>query len=209
MEVLNHAARTHMDVVKHRFMRLLQRLKQPLRSLSLCALAALLVGGITLTASAQTPEYQLKAVFLFNFTQFVEWPSAAFSSPNSPIVIGVLGADPFGSYLDETVRGETVNGRPLIVQRYTKIEEVDTCHVLFVSRSETARVQHILARLRGRSILSVSDIDGFATQGGVIRFLTVSNKVRLRINLEAARLANLTISSKLLRPADIVGAGEG
>lgn len=198
-----------MDAVKHRFMQRAQRLKRSLCGAALWAVATLLVGGAAITASAQTPEYQLKAVFLFNFTQFVEWPPEAFSDSNSPIVIGILGADPFGSYLDETVRGETVNGRPLVVQRYTKIEEMDTCHVLFVSRSETARVEHILDRLRGRSILSVSEIDSFASQGGVIRFLTVSNKVRLRINLEAARLANLTISSKLLRPAEIVGAGEG
>lgn len=153
-------------------------------------------------------EYQLKAVFLFNFTQFIEWPPESFADANSPLVIGVLGADPFGDYLDETVRGERVNGRPLTVQRYARVDEVKTCHVLFVSRSETEHVAQILSNLKGRSILTVSDVDGFTRQGGIIRFATESNKIRLKISLDAAQEAKLTISSKLLRPAEIVARGE-
>src|SRR5689334_16419660 len=102
--------------------------------------AGLFQTDVTWSAEAAvTPEYQLKAVFLFNFTQFVEWPPQAFADANSPLVIGVLGDDPFGAYLDETVRGETVNGRPLTVQRYASVEEASKCHVLFISHSEAAR----------------------------------------------------------------------
>jgi len=153
-------------------------------------------------------EYQLKAVFLFNFTQFVDWPPEAFPDSSSPVVIGVLGKDPFGDYLDETVRGETVNGRPLTVQRYSRVDEIKTCHVLFVSDSEADRMAQILASLKGRSILTVGDADNFIRLGGVIGFATVANKVRLKISLDSAQAARLTISSKLLRPAEVVARGQ-
>jgi hypothetical protein len=178
-------------------------------------LAACLVVGASASAPADTfaqssasPEYQLKAVFLFNFAQFVEWPATAFPGPDTPLVIGVLGKDPFGSYLDETVRGETVNGRPLVVRRYRGVEEIGACHILFVSRQEEGRLQGVLDSLRGRSILTVSDAERFSTRGGMIRFITDHNRIRLRINLEAAQAAHLTLSSKLLRPAQIVSRGK-
>lgn len=153
-------------------------------------------------------EYQIKAVFLFNFAQFVDWPAQAFPEAQTPLVIGVLGEDHFGSYLDETVRGEEVKKRTLVVQHYRQLDEIKSCHILFISRSEAARLPQILAELKGRSVLTVSDTEGFAGRGGMIRFVTEKNKIRLRINLEAAKAANLTISSKLLRPAEIVSTGK-
>jgi hypothetical protein len=152
--------------------------------------------------TATSPEYQIKAVFLFNFAQFVDWPPKAFADAQTPLVIGILGEDLFGSYLDETVRGEKVNNRPLVVQRFRRIGEIKACHVLFISRSENARLEEILASLKGRSILTVGDNDDFALRGGMIRFVTEKNKIRMRINLEAVKAANLTISSKLLRLAE-------
>ena len=165
--------------------------------------------GPSLTAqAAPSAEYQLKAVFLFNFAQFVEWPTEAFPQEHTPLIIGVLGEDPFGAYLDETVRGEKVNDRPLAVQRYRRVDEIKTCHILFISRSEGDRLEPIFASLRGRNTLTVGDAVGFAQRGGMIRFVTEKNKIRLRINLEAAKAAHLTISSKLLRPAEIVAPGK-
>lgn len=170
--------------------------------------ALLLSGGLGLSAEPAAPrEYQIKAVFLFNFAQFVEWPPQAFPDAQTPLVIGVLGRDPFGAYLDETVRGETVNNRSLVVQRYGRVEDINTCHILFISRSEGDRLEQILARLRGRSILTVADAEGVAVPGVMIRLVTVENKIRLRINLEVAQAADLRISSKLLRPAEIVTSG--
>lgn len=170
------------------------------------ALAALLALAAAVPGRAQGPptEYEVKAVFLFNFSQFVDWPAAAFADGSSPLVIGVLGHDPFGATLDEIVRGETVNGRPLAVRRYQSLEQLDTCHILFIDRSQEAQLGAILPVLKGRSILTVSDFDGFARRGGMIRFITVGNRIRLRVNLAAAQEAKLTISSKLLRPAQIV-----
>ena len=177
-------------------------------ALWLAAGAATAVPTDTLAQSSPDPEYQLKAVFLFNFAQFVEWPASAFPGPATPLVIGVLGEDPFGPYLDETVRGEKVNDRPLVVRRYRSVEEITTCHILFISRREERRLKGILDSLRGRSVLTVSDANRFATHGGMIRFVTDHHRIRFRINLEAAKAANLTLSSKLLRPAQIVPVGQ-
>ncbi len=171
--------------------------------------AMLLVVGLAVSVQAAlSREYQVKAVFLFNFAQFVEWPSPAFPEAQTPLVIGVLGDDPFGAYLDETVRGETVNHRPLVVRRFRSVEEIDTCHVLFISRSEADRLGETIASLKGRNILTVGDTEGFSRRGVMIRFVTVDNKIRLRINLDAAKAAQLTISSKLLRPAELVTTGQ-
>lgn len=168
--------------------------------LLLCGLAA------PPARAASSTEYQLKAVFLFNFAQFVEWPARAFPEADSPLVIGVLGDDPFGAALDQTVRGEVVNRRPLVVQRYRRVEEALGSHILFISHSESARLDQILASLRGRNILTVGESDAFALRGGMIRFLTANNKLRLRINMTAVQAGELTISSKLLRPSEIVSS---
>lgn len=156
-------------------------------------------------AEAATPEeFQVKAIFLYNFVQFVDWPPGSFATPESPIVIGVLGQDPFGGFLDELVRGERVKGRPLVVERYRWPGEIDECHVLFISGSEGSRIEQIAAALRGRPILTVGDWESFARHGGMIHFVLENKRVRLRINLDAARAVGLTISSKLLRSAESV-----
>ena len=182
------------------------------RRVAICGLCcALLTFGTAAPAAAAPSEYQVKAVFLFNFTQFVDWPAGAFASPEAPFVIGILGKDPFGSQLDEVVHGETVNNRPLIVERYRSLEEIQRCNILFIGHTDVVNLQGILAALKGRSILTVSDADEPDTEqrGVMIRMVTQSNRIRLRIDVNAAKAGNLTISSKLLRPAEIVGAGEG
>ena len=160
----------------------------------------------TATLSA---EYRVKAGFLFNFPQFVEWPTRAFREARSPIVIGILGDDPFGRYLDELVQGEKIGERPLVVQRFARVEDIADCHILFVSRSEAGQFDKILARLRDRSVLTVGEEESFERAGGMVRFVIESNKVRLRINPDAAKASELTISSKLLRLATLVPPTKG
>jgi hypothetical protein len=155
--------------------------------------------------AAEAPtESQVEAVFVFNFSRFVEWPPEVFAAPTDPFVIGILGTDPFGARLDEAVRGEVINGRPLIVRRFRNIADVGNCQILFIDRSETDRLQQILAALDHRSTLTVSEVDGASQRGIMIQFATENHRIRLRINVESARAAGLTISSKLLRPAEIV-----
>ena len=153
---------------------------------------------------AEYREDQLKAVFLFNFAQFVEWPPTAFANAKSPLIIGVLGDDPFGPTLDETVRGEKIGGRKLTVRHFRHPEEIGVCHILFIGQSESSRLESIVSILGGRGILTVSDADRAARRGVMIWFFTENKKIRLRINLDAAKLAGLTISSKLLRSVEIV-----
>jgi hypothetical protein len=169
--------------------------------------ALLLIASGLLGAAAPVSEYQLKAVFLFNFAQFVEWPPAALPRESAPFLIGVLGKDPFGADLDDVVRGEAVNRHPLVVVRYHNVAEVRDCHILFIAASELPQLEGILAALKGRSILTVTDADGPAVHGVMIGLVRQDNRVRLRIDLQATKASNLTISSKLLRPAEIVGSG--
>ncbi len=154
--------------------------------------------------SPRTSEYQLKAVFLFNFVQFVDWPPSATQDSQPSLLIGILGDDPFGTFLDETVRGERLGARSIQVRRYRRIADIEECNILFISRSENERVAEILSAVKNRPVLTVSDGDGFASQGGIIQFFTDKNRILIRINLDAAQAANLTISSKLLRVAEVV-----
>jgi hypothetical protein len=166
---------------------------------------------INLALSAQTPpsrEYQLKAVFLFNFTQFIEWPSASFDTDQSPMVIGILGENPFGSYLEETVAGEKTNGHPVIVHYYQNEEDAKSCHILFINLPESKKRNQAIAALKGKNILTVSDASDFSKQGGMIRFFTSNNKIKLQINLDASRSSELIFSSKLLGLAEIFKPGE-
>ena len=103
---------------------------------------------------AVSKEYQVKAAFLFNFVQFVEWPTRAFTNSEAPICIGALGEDPFASALEETVRGETVQNRKLIVQRSRRMESLKNCHLVFISKSETEQVPGILGALDPASVLA-------------------------------------------------------
>lgn len=149
-------------------------------------------------------ENQVKAVFLYNFTQFVEWPADAFRRADSPFIIGVVGNDPFGDYLEETVKGEKVMNHPLVVQDYNDLREMQNCHLLYIAYSDPQKIRETLDALRGRKTLTVSDSDNFARDGGMIRFFTQDNKIKLQINLSNAKAAELNISSKLLRVADII-----
>lgn len=171
---------------------------------SLLLVMGLAAGALQVVAAESFREYDLKAVFLFNFAQFVEWPSEAFPQATTPFVIGILGDDPFGGVLDTTVANETLNGRPFVIRRFRRAEDIDTCHILFVSRSEADRLERIMPALAGRTILTVGDSEDFARAGGMIALVTANNRIRLQVNMEAAMSGMLVFSSKLLRPAEIV-----
>jgi YfiR/HmsC-like len=159
---------------------------------------------------ADSSEYLIKAGFIYNFAKFVEWPSAAFSQPDSPIVIGVIGTDPFGSVLDHIVEDKKIGPRGFVVKRYKggkdlkDLKDLKDCKILFVSASEKAHVDEILQSVKGLPILTVGETSGFAERGGVIRFTLEDNRVRFEVNVEAAHQADLNISSRLLTLARII-----
>lgn len=180
------------------------RARLRLRSVWLALGVALLTFATGLGAVAPR-DSDVKAAFLFNFASFVDWPGQAYASPTAPFVIGIIGDDPFGPILDEIVAGETTQGHPLVIRRLTtrQVAEAAGCHVLFISQSEARRLRPILQAVRGKPVLTVSDAPGFIDAGGTLAFTTETN-VKLSINPLAARAASLTISSKLLRLAQVV-----
>jgi hypothetical protein len=151
---------------------------------------------------AQRPsEYELKAVFLYNFAKFVEWPAEAFPGPSSPIVIGIAGHDPFGAAIDEAVSGKTANGRAIVVRRMKSSEDLRSCHILFIAIAEASRAARILRSTEGASVLTVGEMPHFSRRGGIVNFLIERNHVHFEINKELADRANLKISSRLLKLA--------
>jgi YfiR/HmsC-like len=181
--------------------------QKPMRRRTFLRAALLLLflsGPFGLRAETTSREYALKAAFLYNFAQFTEWPGDAFAATNSPFVIGVLGDDPFGKALNETVQGQLMNGRKFAVERYRHVEDVKACQILFISQSESRRLGDITAALGQRPILTVSDIKDAAARGVSVQFVTEHNKIRFKINLDSLKQSKLAMSSKLLRVAQIV-----
>ena len=180
-------------VIRRRFMTI------PRRAIWLLVLCAFW-GGARPSAAAEPSEYQVKAAFLYKFVNFVEWPAAALPQDSSPLIIGVLGDDPFGSHLDKTVEGKTLDEHKIVVKRFKRLEELQSCHVLFVCRSEKSNLSRIIERLGKANTLVVGDMDNFLQQGA-INFIIVERKVRFEINMDIAERAGLKISSKLLQLA--------
>ncbi|MEW6719555.1 MAG: YfiR family protein [Thermodesulfobacteriota bacterium] len=175
-------------------------------------LVLLLAAGHPLPASGHhTPihEYEVKAAFLYNFTKFVTWNwSVPSRDAEEPFVIGVVGENPFGDALALLER-KTVRGRPIVVRNVETLESLRSCRMAFVSSSEESRLPAILQGAHARNILTVGDMDRFAARGGVIGLVMRGDRVGFEINVDAARRAGLTVSSKLLSLAAAVHRDEG
>lgn len=163
-----------------------------------CLSLALLLPASAGAQESQPSEYQIKAAFLFNFAKFVEWPPASFADENAPLVIGILGDNPFSGDLDRIIQNKTINGHPLAIKQFHSPVEARNCQMLFISASEKKRLTEIFEGLRGTSVLTVSETDSFTEAGGMINFIFENKKIRFQINDEAAKSARLKISSKLL-----------
>lgn len=172
----------------------------------------LVLGWVATAASmpAQTSrEYDLKAVLLFNLTRFVEWPPESFAGADTPLVIGILGQDPYGKILDDVVRTESYGHHKIEVVRFRDLESVKDCQILYIGADESRNLSRILARLDGQPLLTVGDFEAFSQRGGMVGLnQNAEGKIRLRINLEAVRSSHLTVSGKLLRVAEVVNRGK-
>ena len=151
-------------------------------------------------------EYPLKALFLYNFGSYVEWPPDAFSSGQAPFVIGVLGSAPLERTLAGLAATKTIAGRQILVESFSSVEEIKACQILFIARNVDVRQQRqAVEKLRNRRVLIVGESVGFAGQGGSVNFFIESNKIRFEINPDTVKQQELKISSKLLSLAKIVG----
>jgi hypothetical protein len=172
----------------------------------------LLAGGRVALAASPAPqapssaalEYEVKSAFLYNFAKFTEWPPLAPARTRPTFDLCVLGEDPFGDALDRVVKGLQVGGRPVAIRRIAQANKAGACAMVFVSSSESSRLQDDFASLRGFPVLTVGESAGFASVGGMIGLLVEDARVRFEINQEAVTAAGLKLSSQLLRLARLV-----
>lgn len=148
-------------------------------------------------------ETKVKVAYIYNFTKFIDWPGDDGAAESEPVNICVIGADPIRTMLGELTNREA-KGRPIRIMRIKDVEAPSPCRLLFISRSEEQQLPHILQRVQGTRILTISDIPRFAQRGGMIGFSTERERVKIEINQKATRQAGLKISAKLLEIARIV-----
>jgi hypothetical protein len=146
-------------------------------------------------------EYEVRAAFLFNFIKFVEWPEEVFKDSLSPIILGIIGHDPFGKSIDTMIKDRTIQSRKIIIKRFPGIEDYEQCHVLYVGFNEKRYQVAVLKPLEGTPVLTVGDLDDFIRLGGMINFIITGNQVGFEINLDAVEKSRLEISAKLLKLA--------
>ncbi len=161
---------------------------------------AAMVGNASGGHAQGISEYEVKAAFLYNFAKFVEWPDPASGS----IRLCIVGDDPFGNILEETVRGKTISEQPIEIKRLNRGDNPRSCQIAFISVSERPP-RAVLDLLQGASTLTVGESPNFAKDGGMINFVLEDKRVHFEINLAAAQRGRLKISSKLLNLARIVG----
>lgn len=171
---------------------------------------ALIVFAICLTFvkgadcdEGQPSEPELKAVFLYNFAKFIQWPTDSLRTNDSAFIIGIIGDNPFGDALKNSVEGKQVRKQKVHVLNISSEDSLADCEMLFVCASEKNRYENILKNIAGKPILTVGETTDFIDAGGIIGFYMKDNMVRFIINVEAAAQADLNISSKLLKLAKI------
>jgi hypothetical protein len=154
--------------------------------------------------SPKPTDYDVKAVYLYNFGRFVEWPGKVEATQGGTFAVCVLGQDPFGPSLDTTLAGETIGGKTVVAKRISSAQESGNCRILFLSFMEASRLNRIITDLDKKAVLTVSDMPQFVKSGGMIQFVLEKNRIRFEVNLTATQRAGLTLSSELLKVATVV-----
>ncbi len=154
-------------------------------------------------AKQKNKEYYVKAAFILNFAKFTKWPSDVFFNSTTTLNLCILGKDPFDEAL-KTIEGKTVKERKLTITKSSSIDDINECHILFISTSEKDELSEIFLKIKDRPILTVAETGNFCQSGGIVNFIVVKNKVRFEINVDAAKRKGLKISSKLLKLSKII-----
>jgi hypothetical protein len=167
---------------------------------------------------AASREYRIKAGFLYNFMKFVDWPKEKVPDANTPLVIGIIGKDPFQDAF-KPLQEKEAKDRKVVIQRFEgfveleksgkkkkdqphpKNQDIQKCHLLFICSSEKDSLKDIMDAVKGCGVLTVGEVQGFLESGGIINFIVEEEKVRFEINVTAANQAKLQIRSQLLRLA--------
>jgi hypothetical protein len=172
------------------------------RLLRACAFSIVVAAGLAsprpAQADAQADEYRVKAAFLYKFGSYIEWPSQSFARTDSPVTIGVMGADTLADELAQIVAGRNVNGRPVVVRRLRPGDPIAGLHMLFIGGSDRGRLAEILAAAKGRALLTVTESEEGLDLGSMINFVVVEDKVRFDVAPPPAESGSLKISARLL-----------
>lgn len=166
------------------------------------AAALLLVcGGRSIADDISFREYQTKAERICSFARFIAWPAKRFTSHDAPFVIGVYGTDQISDLLREAIQGRRIKDRDVVIRHIMAKEELPSCHILFISRSERDRLPDVLKYVRRENVLTVGECDNFLEHGGIINFVILEGVIRFEFSQRAARRERLAVSSKLLQLA--------
>ena len=173
------------------------------RLMRACAFSIAVAGGFASPARADAPadEYRVKAAFLYKFGGYVEWPDSSFARADSPLAIGVMGADALADELAQLVVGRTVAGRRVTVRKLRPGDSIEGLHVLFIGRADSGRMGGVLAAARGRALLTVTEAEDALELGSTINFVLVDDKVRFDVAPPPADSGSLKISARLLAVA--------
>ena len=168
--------------------------------------ACLALAGLASGAAQRegVDEYQLKAALLGKFVRYITWPSDRLAPAGEPFVVAVLGRDPFGAHVDDTFKDRKVEGHPVVVRRIYDLEGLEKAHILFVPRSEAKTLDPVVRATRDAGVLLVSEVPGFALQGGVLNFYAEKDLLRFEINIDELKRQRLKASSDLLKLAKVV-----
>lgn len=151
-------------------------------------------------------KYQVKAAYIYNFAKFIKWPESAFSDTTAPLIIGVLGQNPFAGKL-KPLNSKLVRQRPIEIKYFETLEEVRSCQLLYIDTSEPGELESILTKLKIKPVITIGENKDFASRGGVIQFVTVRGRLRFIINLDIAKSNKVQIDAQLLSLATkVLGA---
>ena len=171
-----------------------------LRRLPVVVLALVALGWRAVLAADLT-DAQLRAGYLYNFAQFVEWPQAA---PAAPMLVGVIGDEAFAAAALRLLEGRTAGGRKIVVRALDGSDELERAAMLYIGLDDDRAVATTLARIGRAPVLTVGDSPRFTELGGIVRLYSEGAKLRFEINVNRSQQSDLRISSKLLNLARIV-----
>jgi hypothetical protein len=170
------------------------------RWLRVCLLA-LLVCSFTVPSQTEDSEYDIKAAFIYQFTNYIDWDSLI---PGDQFIIGIIGNSPVNEQLDEIARTKNVKGKKIVIRRFDKLEEIGPCHILFIPRKASFPFSDILAKIESKGTLTITEKAGYAKKGAAINFVEVDDKLKFEANPKSINDAGLKASSQLLKLAIIV-----
>jgi hypothetical protein len=173
-----------------------------LRRLPVCLLL-LAMTAVQVQAAGQAQERQIKAAYIYNFAKFTSWPTAAFADQGT-LNLCIAGQDRLSGDIRQ-LQGKHAKGKRINVQQLSGSTVPDSCQMLYVASSKRGNFQGLMNDIKGKPVLTISEISRFSRSGGVIELYVYRGKVRFMINQTVARRSGLSISSRLLKLAKVVG----